>query len=145
MTLDDRDILFNAKEYLLSFLEGKGHEYIRITNERMRPWLKATLCTALDKIDPYSPECDETFHQWVYIAHRAFEDGEYNYERDASAQHELFATREKRLLPIELALLTNRRDQLPNGLEDAMLHYYGEMASKRYGDRPQGGKIECRR
>lgn len=129
LTMDDGDILFMAKEYLLSFLEGKNHEKIRLTNERMIPALHGAVCAAIEQFDPYSPECDDTFRKWVYIADRAFADGEYCYERDAAAQHETFGTRERRLQPIEISLLTARRDQLPAGLEEAMLLYHGGIAN----------------
>ena len=41
LTLEDRDILFQAREYLLSLLEGTGAEKLYDKNERAIPWQKA--------------------------------------------------------------------------------------------------------
>lgn len=40
----------------------------------------------LEAIRPNSPICDETWRQWLFIAGRAYEDGEYSYERDKGSE-----------------------------------------------------------
>ncbi len=130
LTLDDRDILFQAREYLLALLEGTASEKLYDKNERAIPWQKAEICNLLEAISPYTEECDDTYSQWSYIASRAYETGEYSYEADRAAQHEVFLTREDRLVPMQSELLLKRRDKLPAEMEKAMLHHLGGIASR---------------
>lgn len=128
LTIEDRDILLCAYEYLEDFLKGTAREKFRRTNERVIPWNTATVCNAIEAIKPYNPLCDRPYSEWRYIAGRAFETGEYSYERERAAQHEVFWTREDRLVPMQTELLLKRRDQIPPALEEAMLRHYGEYA-----------------
>lgn len=83
LTIEDRDILFMASEYLQELLRGTG---------------------------------------------RVYEEGEYSYERDKAAQHEVFLTREDRLVPMQSELLLKRRQEVPESLEGAMLRHLGQNA-----------------
>ncbi len=130
LTVEDRDILFLAEEYLKDLLLGTGREIVRGKNERANPWWRAKVCNALEAVTPYSALCDETWRQWLFIADRAYEDGEYSYERDKAAQHEVFATRESRLVPMQSELLLKRRAEISDDLEDAMLRHLGGLASE---------------
>ncbi|MGN1346297.1 MAG: hypothetical protein ACI4V1_05895, partial [Eubacteriales bacterium] len=93
---DDRDILANAYGYLEDFLTGQSREKFCNTNERGIPWGTASVCELIESIRPYNDLCDDTFARWMYIAGRAYESGEYSYERDRAAQHDVFLTREDR-------------------------------------------------
>lgn len=130
LTVEDRDILFMAEEYLKELLLGTSHEKLWEKNERALPWQRASVCNLLEAVAPYSPLCDETWHQWLFIAGRAYEDGEYSYEKDKAAQHEVFLTRESRLVPMQSELLLKRREELSISLEDAMLRHLGGSASE---------------
>ena len=125
---DDRDILFNAAAYLEEFLTGHSREQFCTTNERGIPWGRASVCTLLESIRPYNSLCDETYNQWMYIAGRAYETGEYSYEREKNAQQDVFLTREDRLVPMQFGLLLCRRKEVPPEMEDAMLRHHGEHA-----------------
>lgn len=129
LTIEDRDILFMANEYLLSFLDGTSRERTFEKNERAVPWQKAMVCNLIEAIKPYTKECDEVYEQWKYIAGRAYAGGEYSYEADRTAQHEVFLTREDRLVPMQSELLLKRRDRIAPELEHAMLRHLGEHAS----------------
>ena len=129
LTIEDRDILFMANEYLLSLLDGTSSEKLFEKNERALPWQRAEICSLIESIKPDSRECDQVFHQWNYIAGRAYETGEYSYEADRAAQHEVFLTRENRLVPMQSELLLKRRSKLQPGVEDAMLRHLGGHAS----------------
>lgn len=83
LTIEDRDILFLASEYLQELLQG-----------------------------------------------RAYGEGEYSYEKDKAAQHEVFLTRESRLIPMQSGLLLKRRQNISDGLEEAMLRHLGRRASE---------------
>lgn len=131
LTIEDRDILFMANEYLLSLLDGTSPEKLFEKNERALPWQRAEICSLIEAIKPDSRECDEVFQQWNYIAGKAYETGEYSYEADRAAQHEVFRTREDRLVPMQSELLLKRRDCLKPGVEDAMLRHLGGGASQR--------------
>lgn len=128
LTIEDRDILLLAYEYLEDFLKGTSYEKFRNTNERVIPWNTATICRMIESIKPYNPICNSTYSEWYYIATRTYESGEYSYEQERAAQHEVFCTREDRLVPIQTELLLKRRDQIPPELEDAMLRHCGEHA-----------------
>ena len=128
LTVEDRDILFMAQEYLKELLLGTSHEKIFEKNERAVPWHRARVCNLLEAITPNSPICDETWRQWLFIAGRAYEDGDYSYERDKAAQHEVFLTRESRLVPMQSELLLKRREEISVSLEDAMLRHLGRHA-----------------
>lgn len=131
LTIDDRDILFMAREYLQSFLDGTSHEGLFEKNERALPWQRAMICNLLEAITPGNPLCDETYRQWLYIAGKAYGGGEYSYERDKAAQHEVFLTRESRLVPMQSELLLRRRQEVSPALEDAMLRHLGGIANER--------------
>lgn len=128
LTIDDRDILLSAYEYLESFLLGTSHERLYNKNERAIPYQKGIICEAIESIKPYNSLCDTTYGQWLYIVSRAYEDGEYSYEREKAAQHEVFLTREDRLVPMQFGLLLKRRENISPELEDAMLRHHGGHA-----------------
>lgn len=128
LALEDRDILFMAKEYLESFLDGTAKEYPYEKNERAVPWGRARICTALEGLERDNPLCDDTVAQWEYIAGRAYLDGEYSYARDRAAQHDVFLTREDRLVPMQCGLLLQRG--VPYALENAMLRHIGRHAAE---------------
>lgn len=129
LTLEDRDLLFMAREYLLSFLDGTSTEGVFEANERAVPWQNAMVCNYLEGIQPYTAECDGIYNQWHYIAHQAYGSGEYSYEEDKAAQHEVFLTREARLVPMQSEFLLKRRERLAPGIEDAMLRHLGGHAN----------------
>lgn len=131
LTIEDRDILFMASEYLQDLLLGRGREAVFEKNERAIPWQRAIVCNLLEAIIPESPLVDETYHQWRYIAGRAYEEGEYSYEKDKAAQHEVFLTRENRLVPMQSKLLLKRRKEIPEALEEAMLRHLGGLANEK--------------
>lgn len=131
LTIHDRDILFLAKEYLLSLLDGTSPETAFEKNERANPWQTAEVCNLIEAISPDSPECDKVYQQWLYIANCAYAGGEYCYEADMAAQHEIFLTREKRLIPMQSELVLKRRDRITPELEDAMLRHLGGEANIR--------------
>lgn len=128
LTIRDRDILLLAEEYLSELLLGTGREKIRGKNDRDNPWFRAKVCNLLEAITPNSPLCDETWRQWLFIAGRAYEDGEYSFEKDKAAQYEVFANRESRLVPMQSELLLKRREEIAASLEDAMLRHLGGNA-----------------
>lgn len=99
-----------------------------IINERMIPWNTATVCDMLEAIRPDNPLCSRAYGEWLYIASRTFEDGTYSYERERQAQHEVFWTREDRLVPMQTEFLLKRREQVPAYLKEAMLRHYGQHA-----------------
>ena len=128
LTIEDRDILLRANEYLEDFLKGTAHEKFSNSNERVIPWNTASFCNMIESITPYNELCDRTYNEWQYIAGRAFESGEYSYERERTAQHEVFWTREDRLVPMQTELLLKRREQISSEIEESMLRHYGEHA-----------------
>lgn len=133
LTLDDRDILFDANEYLEGLLTGRVQEQIFEKNERARPWTEAMICGHLESISKTvgrtNPLCDEVIAKWQYIASRAYEDGEYSHERDKAAQQEIFYTHEDRLIPMQSGLILSRRDGISRDTEDAMLRHLGGHAA----------------
>ena len=131
LTIHDRDILFLANEYLLSLLDGSSPETWFEQNERALPWQRADVCNLIEAIRPNSFECDDVYNQWHYIANCAYASGEYCYEADMAAQHEIFLTKEKRLVPMQSELVLKRRDRISPKLENAMLHHLGGEASVR--------------
>lgn len=128
LTLQDRDILLCAQDYLKDFLNGRPPERYHDSNERAKPWRTAHICELLESIKPYNALCDQTYIEWLHIATRAYEGGEYSYERDAAAQHEVFWTRESRLIPMQAGLLLKRPGEVPPKLEGAMLRHLGGRA-----------------
>lgn len=128
LTYDDRDILFLALDYLEEFLQGKSSYKLYNKNERAIPWQMSEIAAFAERIQPYHPLCDEIWNEWNYIAELAFSDGEYSHERDKKAQHEIFHTREDRLIPIPISLLVTRPNHFSEKLEKAMLDYYGRKA-----------------
>lgn len=128
LTIEDRDILFMASEYLQGLLSGTVGEGGFEKNERENPWQNAIVCNYLEAITPGQPQCDETYRQWLYIAGRAYEEGEYSYEKDRAAQQEVFLTRENRLVPMQSELLLKRRPNVSEALENAMLRHLGRGA-----------------
>ena len=133
LTQNDRDILICASEYLEDLINGTARERFRNTNERVIPWNMASFCNMLEAVQAYNPLCDQTYNEWMYIAGRAFEDGEYSSEREHAAQHDVFHTREERLVPMQTNLLLKRRAEVPEKLQEAMLLHYG-WHGYRYGD-----------
>lgn len=129
LTINDRDILFMANEYLLSLLNGTSNEGLFEKNERALPWQEAEICNFIEAIKPNSEECDDVYNQWLYIAKRAYESGEYSYESDRAAQHEVFLTKEDRLVPMQTSLLLKRRVNVSSEIENAMLRHLGGHAS----------------
>ncbi len=125
---DDRDILLNAYGYLEDFLTGQSREKLYNKNERAIPWKTASICGLIESIKPYNELCDDTYAKWMYIAGRAYESGEYSYERDRAAQHDIFLTREDRLIPMQFGLLFCRHEEVPASLENAMLRHHGAEA-----------------
>lgn len=120
---DSNDIIFNANEYLKGiFIKKEGLEG---ANERVLPGRTSGVASMLESIKPYNPLCDNLWSEWLYIATCAFEDGVYNYEKDRNAQHEIFFTREKRLIPIPLNLLLIRKENIDETFEKCLLDYYG--------------------
>lgn len=131
LTIHDRDILFLANEYLISLLNGTGSERLFEKNERALPWQNAEICNLIEAIQPNSVECDDVYNRWLYIARQAYANGEYCYEADKAAQHEVFLTKEARLVPMQSELVLKRRDRISTELEDAMLRHLGGEASVR--------------
>lgn len=87
----------------------------------------------IEAIRPDSAECNDIYDQWLYIASRAYANGEYSHEADKAAQHEVFLTKEDRLVPMQSELVLKRRDRISPELEDAMLrHLGGEANAKGY-------------
>jgi hypothetical protein len=131
LTIEDRDILLLAYEYLEEFLKGTSKERLYTANERAIPWQKAVICGAIEKIKPHNELCDRTYAEWMYIISRAYANGEYSYERERDAQHEIFFTREKRLVPTEACfdLILTRREGLSPELEECLLRHHGEHAN----------------
>ncbi|MDR0325295.1 MAG: hypothetical protein LBI19_04265 [Oscillospiraceae bacterium] len=130
LTIEDRDILLRAYEYLEDFLKGTSRERLYNKNERAIPWQTASICETIEAIKPYNELCDRTFGEWLYIASRAYEDGMYSYERERKAQHEIFYTREDRLIPMQFGLLLKRREELSPDLEEMMLRHHGGHAAR---------------
>ena len=126
LTPEDRDILCCAQEYLEDFLKGTSREKFRPTNERVIPWMTAEVCRLLEAIQAYNVLCDRTYDEWLYIAARSYEGGEYDYERERAAQHEVFWTREDRLVPMQTEFLLKRRERVSPSLEEAMLRHHGQ-------------------
>lgn len=125
---DDRDVLAMGLNYLEGYLRGEPPAPLYDKNERAIPWQMCDIGYWVERISPNHPLCDRLFGEWTYIAARAFEDGEYSYERDMRVQHDVLGTREKRLVPLPVKLLLARRADLPDGLEDGMLHHFGKKA-----------------
>jgi hypothetical protein len=128
LTLEDKDILFMALEYLEEFLEGTSRVKLYNRNERAIPWQLCQIAAYAERIRPNNPLCDELWKQWYYIASRAFADGEYSYEYDMQAQHDILFTKEKRLVPMPLGLLLARHKDINPDIEKDMLNYYGKQA-----------------
>ena len=128
LTIEDRDILLLAHDYLEEFLRGTSRERLYNKNERAIPWQKADICELIETIKPNNELCDGIFAEWLHIATRAYENGEYSFERESGAQHEVFLTREKRIVPMRFGLLLSRRSALPEGLEEMMLRHHGGNA-----------------
>ncbi len=61
LMLEDRDILFMAREYLQELLLGTSLEKPWEKNERALPWHRATVCNLMEAISPGSSLCDETW------------------------------------------------------------------------------------
>lgn len=126
LTLNDRDILLCAKEYLEDFLNGKASEKLKNKNERDVPNQHVIICDALEAIQGNNQLCNRTINEWTYICERTFADGEYSYDRERSAQQEIFLTKESRLIPMPISLLLKRENQISEQVEYAMLQHYGE-------------------
>lgn len=135
LTLDDRDILFDANEHLEGMLTGTAHEPVFEKNERALPWQTAVVCNLLEAIAQTDEHvrrnalCDDTIAKWQYIANRAYGSGEYSHEQDSAAQHEVFYTHEDRLVPMQSGLILKRREEIAPEIEDAMLRHLGGHAA----------------
>jgi len=92
----------------------------------------ADIATRAERIKPNNPLCDRLYFEWLYILERAFETGEYSYERDRAAQHEVLGTREKRLVPLRVELALCRPQQASDGLKAAFLHHFGMIGMFQY-------------
>ena len=131
---DESDILTLALEHLEDILRDKSYilikKYSSGNNERLIPWNLSSVAAMAEAISPnkYNSMCDDLYNQWTYIAICAFEDGEYSHERDKKAQHELFGTREDRLVPMALDLLLGKGREISESLENAMRDHYGKNA-----------------
>ena len=128
LTIEDRDILLLAYEYLEEFLKGTSKEKLYNKNERAVPWQTAVICEMIETIKPYNELCEQTYDEWLYIVSCAYEDGEYSYERERTAQHEVFWTRENGLIPMQFGLLLKRRERVSLEIETAMLRHHGKHA-----------------
>lgn len=129
LTENDRGILHSATGYLEDVLSGAIKRTQRGRNERAVPWEQASVCELMEAITPNNHLCDKTYDEWHYIASCAYESGEYSYERDRKAQHEVFWTREDRLVPMQSGLLLKRRERISPSLENAMLRHLGGIAN----------------
>lgn len=128
LTLEDKDILLLALDYLEEILKGTSRIRLYNRNERAVPWQMCDIASLIERIKPNNLLCDKLWNEWNYIASRAFEDGEYSHERDKKAQHEVLLTREDRLIPLPLNLLLTRPMEMHIPLEKALLNYYGRHA-----------------
>lgn len=132
LTIDDRDMLVMARDYLEDILLGAFPVRLYDRNERAVPWQLAEIAAMVERIggasDAAAEMIDRLWSEWFYIANRAFEDGSYSHERDQMAQHEVLGTREHRLVPIPVALLIHRQSAMTPDLERAMLDHYGRHA-----------------
>ena len=128
LTVEDRDMLYLVLEYLEDALEGRPRKPLYNKNERAVPWQMWEIAQWAERIRPNHPLCDRLWAEWSYIAGRAFADGTYSEEQNRLAQHEVFGTREKRLVPMALGLLLTRPEDLPDGLEQNLLDHYGARA-----------------
>lgn len=131
LTLEDREILSAALNYLEDYLLGKNTEKLYDKNERAIPWQFADIANLTEAVKPYNPLCDTIWNQWFYIVSRTFGTGVYSYETDAACQHDMFLTREKRLVPLPISLLLKRHDEIPAVLEKSMLDHYGKHAYEK--------------
>ena len=129
---DNSDILTLSLEHLEDILKDKTYsllkKYSSGNNERLIPWNLSLVAAMAELISSgkYNSLCDDLYDQWIYIAVSAFEDGEYSHERDKKAQHELFGTREDRLVPMPFDLLLSRSRNISESLENAMRDYYAK-------------------
>jgi hypothetical protein len=128
LTIEDKDMLFMALDYLEYFLRGESKQKLYDKNERAIPWQMCEIAKNVERIQPYNPLCDRLWEEWNYIASCAFASGEYSHECDKVAQHELLSTREERLVPLPINFLLARPDKISRKLEKSMLNYYGRKA-----------------
>ena len=128
LSLSDRDILFCALDYLEELLQGRNTKVLYNRNERAIPWQMADIATRAERIKPQNPLCDRLYFEWLYIIKQAFETGEYSYERDKAAQHEVFGTREKRLVPLRVEFVLTRPNHMSEALQSALLHHFARQA-----------------
>ena len=63
LTIEDRDILLMAYEYLEEFLKGTSREKLYNKNERAIPWQTASICETIEAIKPYNKMCDRTYNE----------------------------------------------------------------------------------
>lgn len=128
LSLNEREILTMALDYLEDFLQGSSRHKLYNKNERAIPWQVADISTIIERINPYNELCNNYYSEWHYIISKAFEDGEYSYEKDKAAQHEVFFTKENRLIPLKIEFLLCRREQVSLELEDMLLKHFGGHA-----------------
>jgi len=127
LRLEDRGMLLTALDYLEDILRGRSSVRLYNKNERAIPWQLCDIATWVERLSPFNPLVDPIYSQWLFIAGQTFADGEYSYDRDMAAQHELLGTREKRLVPLPVSLLLTRPAEL-GALNDALLRHYGQQA-----------------
>jgi len=80
LTLEDKDILFLALDYLEEFFQGTSKTKLYHKNERAIPWQMSEIASYAERIKPRNPLCDKWWNEWNYIASRAFSNGEYSYD-----------------------------------------------------------------
>lgn len=61
LSLEDRNILIMAFEYLEDFLKGTNREKLYNKNERAIPWQMASICEMIEAIKPYNQLCDKYY------------------------------------------------------------------------------------
>lgn len=65
LTIEDRDILLRAYEYLEDLPKGTALEKFRSTNERIIPCNTAAFCNMIEAVKPYNERCDGTYDEWI--------------------------------------------------------------------------------
>lgn len=128
LTVDDRDMLFMAKDYLEMIVEGRDRKATAGWKGRGKFWGLSGTSDLLEAIETYNPINDDFYQKWKFIAEKTFEDGTYSYEREKNAQHEIFDFKDNRLIPMFYTMLIKRRSEITPEFEDILLHTYGQKA-----------------
>ena len=79
LTKDDGDMLLLALDFIEDVLEGREGMKIHGRNERAPAETHLFYAGLAEAIQPYNPLCDTLWQQWLYVAARAYETGEYIY------------------------------------------------------------------